>query len=286
MKLCRFAPSAGSPRVGLLSADSRQILDLTSERWPRLDVLLEERGLAARLARADRAGLPTFAVEDVTLLAPVDEQEVWAAGVTYQRSRLARMDESDFSAIAYDRVYRAARPEIFFKSVAHKVVGPGAPIGIRRDSKWNVPEPELALIFNSRGERVGYTAGNDVSSRDIEGANLLYLPQAKVYDRACALGPWVVVGESEAAARRWTVTLEIRRRGRKIFSGSTQVARIRRRFAELGGYLFRSQTFARGAVLLTGTGIVPDAPFTLRRGDGVTVAISGIGALVNPVTVV
>jgi 2-dehydro-3-deoxy-D-arabinonate dehydratase len=149
-----------------------------------------------------------------------------------------------------------------------------------------VPEPELALVFNSRGERVGYTAGNDVSSRDIEGANLLYLPQAKVYDRACALGPWVVVGESEAAARRWTVTLEIRRRGRKIFSGSTPVSRIRRRFADLGSYLFRSQTFARGAVLLTGTGIVPDAPFTLRRGDEVTVAISGVGALVNPVTVV
>jgi 2-dehydro-3-deoxy-D-arabinonate dehydratase len=286
MKLCRFAIGAHGPRIGLLSADERRVGDLTSDRWPRLDVLLEERGLIRRLAQLDRAGLPQRAVEDITLLPPVDEQEVWAAGVTYQRSRLARMDESDFSAVAYDRVYRAARPELFFKSVANKVVGPGSPIGIRRDSAWNVPEPELALIFNSRGERVGYTAGNDVSSRDIEGANLLYLPQAKVYDRACALGPWVVVGESEAAARRWTVTLGIRRRGRNIFSGSTPVARIRRTFAELGGYLFRSQTFARGAVLLTGTGIVPDAPFTLKRGDEVTVAISGIGALVNPVTVV
>src|SRR5690606_12816937 len=139
----------------------------------------------------------------VRLHAPVERQEVWAAGVTYLRSKTARMEESDFSATAYDRVYDAERPEIFFKALAEKVVPTGEPVGIRRDARWNVPEPELALVFSSRGEVLGYTVGNDMSSRDIEGENLLYLPQAKTYYRSCALGPWITLGTPEVAAREW-----------------------------------------------------------------------------------
>jgi 2-dehydro-3-deoxy-D-arabinonate dehydratase len=196
------------------------------------------------------------------------------------------MEESDFSATAYDRVYDAARPEIFFKSLPDKVVPAGEPVGIRRDSTWNVPEPELALVLSSRGQVVGYTIGNDMSSRSIEGENLLYLPQAKTYARSCALGPWIVLGTPEAAARAWSISLEIHRDGTTVFGGTTSVGQIKRTFDELAGFLFRSQVFPHGAVLLTGTGIVPDESFTLRAGDEVTIGISGIGRLSNPVTVV
>jgi 2-dehydro-3-deoxy-D-arabinonate dehydratase len=216
----------------------------------------------------------------------VESQEVWAAGVTYLRSKQARMEESDFSARAYDHVYEAARPEIFFKSVPEKVVSPGEPVGIRRDARWNVPEPELTLVINSSGSLVGFTIGNDMSSRDIEGENLLYLPQAKIYTGSCAIGPWVVVGASEADVRQWTIELEIRRAGAVVFAGETGVDRIKRAFGELVDYLFRSQAFPRGAMLLTGAGIVPPDAFTLGEGDRVRIAISGIGALENPVTVV
>src|SRR5262249_49656067 len=157
------------------------------------------------------AGLPQVSISAIRFLAPVERQEVWAAGVTYLRSKTARMEESDFSANAYDRVYDAPRPELFFKASAEKVVGPGEEVGIRKDSKWNVPEPELALVFNSRGVIVGYTIGNDMSSRDIEGENLLYLPQAKTYSRSCALGPWIHVGSTEATVREWNIQLAIRR---------------------------------------------------------------------------
>ena len=220
------------------------------------------------------------------LLPPVERQEVWAAGVTYLRSKTARMEESDFSATAYDRVYEAARPEIFFKAVAEKVVGPGDGVGIRGDARWNVPEPELALVMNARGDIVGCTIGNDMSSRDIEGENLLYLPQAKVYDRSCGLGPWIVLGCDEAEARGWTVSITIDRAGREVFSGRTRIDQIKRSFAELAGYLWRSQSFPHGAVLLTGTGVVPDESFTLAAADRVSITIDGIGTLDNPVVVV
>mgnify|MGYP003320368067 CR=1 FL=1 len=195
----------------------------------------------------------------------------------------ARMEESDFSANAYDLVYQAARPEIFFKSLPEKVAGPGEAVGIREDSKWNVPEPELTLVVNSRKELVGYTIGNDMSSRDIEGENLLYLPQAKVYDRSCAVGPWLVLGESEAAVREWTIGVEIVREGSAVFEGETIIGNIKRTFDELVDYLCRSQTFQNGAMLLTGTGVVPDDDFTLEEGDTVRIHISGIGCLNNPV---
>ena len=179
------------------------------------------------------------------------------AGVTYLRSKTARMEESNFSASAYDKVYSAERPEIFFKSLAEKVAATGEEVGIRSDARWNVPEPELALVLNSKGKIAGYTVGNDMSSRDIEGENLLYLPQAKTYHRSCALGPWMTLGATEAEARQWTIQLEIRRDGQRVFAGETSVAQIKRRFEELASFLFRCQRFPYGAVLLTGTGIVP-----------------------------
>jgi 2-dehydro-3-deoxy-D-arabinonate dehydratase len=193
------------------------------------------------------------------------------------------MGESNFSAAAYDRVYSASRPEIFFKSLPEKVVGPGEAVGIRTDAQWNVPEPELALVVNSKGTIVGYTIGNDMSSRDIEGENLLYLPQAKIYDRSCAIGPCIVVGSTETIARTWAITLQIYRRGRSIFQGQTRVNQIKRPFEELASYLYRSQTFPHGAVLLTGTGIVPEDSFTLQPEDRIRIEVSGIGVLENSV---
>ena len=227
-----------------------------------------------------------FPIAEVELLAPVERQEVWAAGVTYLRSRNARMEESDFSATAYDRVYEAVRPEIFFKSLGEKTVGTRDAVGIRGDASWNVPEPELALVMNARGRLVGCTIGNDMSSRDIEGENLLYLPQAKVYDRSCGLGPWIVLENDERAIRRWGISVTITRDGREVFAGRTGIDQIKRSFADLTGHLWRSQTFPHGVVLLTGTGVVPDESFTLAEGDGVTIEIDGIGRLENTVRVV
>jgi 2-dehydro-3-deoxy-D-arabinonate dehydratase len=216
----------------------------------------------------------------------VEGQEVWAAGVTYLRSKTARMEESDFSANAYDLVYEADRPELFLKSLPEKVAGPSEAVGIRADSKWNVPEPELVLMVNSRKELVGFTIGNDMSSRDIEGANLLYLPQAKVYDRSCAVGPWVVLGASEAEAREWSIGVEIVRDDVTVFNGKTSIDNIKRSFDELTDYLCRSQTFPNGAMLLTGTGVVPPDDFTLAAGDVIRITVSGIGVLENTVAVV
>ena len=196
------------------------------------------------------------------------------------------MEESNFSATAYDRVYEAERPELFFKSLGEKVAGPEEPVGIRRDARWSVPEPELALVLNSRGRIVGCTIGNDMSSRDIEGENLLYLPQAKIYSRSCALGPWITLGSPEKAVRDWTIRIQIRRGSQSVFEGQTSVGQIKRGFEELAGYLFRCQDFPHGAVLLTGTGIVPPEAFTLQERDEIEIQISGIGILRNSVVVV
>lgn len=285
MKLCRFEQGQGSPRIGCLVGNA-QLLDLSAAGVKEMEPLLESDDCMARLEKLASGKLPQLALSDVRLLAPVERQEVWAAGVTYLRSKKARMDESEFSATAYDRVYDAQRPELFFKALAEKVVAVGGPVGIRRDARWSVPEPELALVLNSRGQVVGYTIGNDMSSRDIEGENLLYLPQAKIYQGSCALGPWIEVGATEATAREWRIRLDIRRDGETAFSGETSVGQIKRGFDELAGFLFRSQTFPHGAVLLTGTGIVPPDHFTLREADDVRIEISGIGLLHNPVRTV
>jgi len=283
--LCRFiAPHQTEPRVGLVHAG--EIRDLWTAGVRRLDALLEDADLADRLARLRGVTLPAWPLDQVRLLTPVESQEIWAAGVTYLRSKQARIEESDFSARAYDHVYEAPRPEIFFKALPEKVVASGEAVGIRRDARWNVPEPELTLVLNSSGSIVGFTIGNDMSSRDIEGENLLYLPQAKIYTGSCAIGPWVIVGVREDDARQWTIRLEIDRGGETVFAGDTRVDQIKRSFGELAEYLFRSQAFPRGAMLLTGAGIVPPDAFTLAAGDHVRITISGIGTLANPVAVV
>jgi 2-dehydro-3-deoxy-D-arabinonate dehydratase len=250
-----------------------------------LDALLARDDLQTYLASRLKAGATHSQVDESKLLAPVGTQEVWAAGVTYLRSRAARMAESQDAGGGdfYDRVYSAERPELFFKALAHKVVGPGAAVGIRSDATWNVPEPELALVIGPSGTIVGYTIGNDMSSRDIEGQNPLYLPQAKVYNRSCALGPGILVtGETLPVETRITVTIE--RGAEKAFAGETSLAQMKRKPQELVEYLYRDQTFSAGAFLLTGTGVVPPDSFTLKRGDVIRIAIDGIGVLANPVT--
>jgi 2-dehydro-3-deoxy-D-arabinonate dehydratase len=282
MKLFRFLDANSRIATGVLFPDGRAV-DLSSTGCCSFNSCLESEDPVGDLDRIARRELSTLDLGSIRFLPPVERQEIWAAGVTYLRSKSARMDESDFSASAYDRVYSASRPELFFKSMPEKVVAHTQPVGIRRDARWSVPEPELALILTSRGRIAGYTIGNDMSSRDIEGENLLYLPQAKVYARSCALGPWCTMGVSESEARSWTVSLEIERQGQMVFSAQTSIDQIKRSFTELTEYLFRSQHFPHGAVLLTGTGIVPPNDFTLQTGDRIRMAISGIGTLENSV---
>src|SRR6267142_293524 len=285
MKLCRFETSEGIVHIGLIT-DEPVLVDLSVGKIESLNNLFESPDLVVELANLAKQNLPRHSLAEVRLLAPVDQQEVWAVGVTYLRSKKARMEESDFSATAYDRVYDAPRPELFFKSMPEKVVGPGDAVGIRSDAKWSVPEPELAFVINSLGSIVGFTIGNDMSSRDIEGENLLYLPQAKIYEKSCAVGPVVLVGASEAEARTWKIQLAIERRGAPVFEGETSVGQIKRSFCELVKFLFRSQKFPHGAILLTGTGVVPPDTFTLQRDDKIRISISGIGILENTVAVV
>ena len=285
VKVCRFVARDSAVRIGLI-ADGTEIVDLTPAGITTLSHVLESPDPLGLLSDVDRKGLPRFGVAGVILRPPVERQEVWAAGVTYLRSKTARMEESDFSATAYDRVYDADRPEIFFKAIAEKVVATGEAVGIRRDARWSVPEPEFALVINSRGKIVGCTIGNDMSSRDIEGENLLYLPQAKVYDRSCALGPYIRLGVKESDARDWTVRSTIIRGGAPVFTGETRLGNIKRSFDELAGYLCRSQSFPHGAVLLTGTGIVPPDDFTLNEHDVVEIEIAPIGILRNSVVIV
>lgn len=247
-----------------------------------LDALFESDAPAALAYEA--ASLRAEAPRPEELLAPVQSQEVWAAGVTYLRSRDARMEESEGSGAnrLYDLVYEADRPELFFKATARRVIGPGQPVRIRRDGTWNVPEPELTLALNSAGRLIGYTVGNDMSSRDIEGENPLYLPQAKIYTGSCALGPALVLTEEPLPATT-AITLAIHRDGRIVFEGATALDRMKRQLTELAGWLFRENDFPQGAYLMTGTGIVPPATFTLQNGDVVRIEIAGLGVLENPV---
>lgn len=285
MKICRFLTSQRETRVGLLTPQ-KHVLDLSIAGVNSLTSLLESENPLQQLDALSQRDLPRFSLDQIRLLSPVERQEVWAAGVTYLRSRTARMEESNFSANAYDRVYSAQRPEIFFKSIPEKVVGPEESVGIREDAKWNVPEPELALVINSRGIIVGYSIANDMSSRDIEGENLLYLPQAKIYTRSCAVGPCIVVGPTETTARTWTIGLQIYRGGKIVFEGQTSVNQIKRPFEEMVSYLKRSQIFPYGAVLLSGTGIVPADNFTLQPDDTIRIEVNGIGVLKNTVMIV
>ena len=221
---------------------------------------------------------------DVELLAPVDGRtEVWAAGVTYERSRDARVVESEHEADVYERVYTAERPELFFKSAAWRVVGPGGPVSVRADSEVDVPEPELAAVLNHAGEVAGYTICNDMSSRSIEGQNPLYLPQAKIYLGGCAVGPWIRPAWELPDPYALTIEMSISRAGAVAWTGSTSTGGLRRRVTELAGYLFREDAFPDGVVLSTGTCLVPDLPFTLQAGDEISIRIDEIGELTNPV---
>jgi 2-dehydro-3-deoxy-D-arabinonate dehydratase len=245
------------------------------------DDLISSSDLYARVRSVIRNGAAS-SFDAATVLAPVVSQEVWAAGVTYYRSRNARIDESKDAGGGsfYDRVYAAERPELFFKATGRRVVGPGSAVRIRSDAKWSVPEPELTLLMNPAGEIVAYTIGNDMSSRDIEGENPLYLPQAKVYDGSCALGPCMLLS-TEPLDKATTIQMEIARQGKTVFTGSTTLAELKRDPKDLAKFLFRDNTFAQGVFLMTGTGIVPANDFTLTSGDAIRIGIEGIGALEN-----
>jgi 2-dehydro-3-deoxy-D-arabinonate dehydratase len=243
-----------------------------------LEQALEAAEQVTTLAEANQVPNPAA----VHLLKPTDDQEIWAAGVTYERSRVAREEESAGSGI-YDRVYTAPRPEIFFKATPSRTVGPHEAVVVRADSGWNVPEPELALVINPALELVGFTVGNDMSSRDIEGENPLYLPQAKMYARCCALGPLVALRGTLADPRQLTISIMITRDNTTLFQAEVSTNKIVRSYADLISYLGRDNLFPEGVVLLTGTGIVPPDAITLEGGDTVAITIEGIGTLVNPV---
>ncbi|HZS04580.1 MAG TPA: fumarylacetoacetate hydrolase family protein [Blastocatellia bacterium] len=269
-------------KQGVVVEDCGQFIRLPDEDW---DHLLNHPELIPALTSRTRrlSHLPSFSPE-TDILAPIGSQEVWAAGVTYYRSRTARMEESKDAGGGsfYDRVYSADRPELFFKATPHRVAGHRQEVRIRQDSKWNVPEPELALVINSAGRIVGYTVGNDMSSRDIEGENPLYLPQAKVYSQSCGLGPGILLRD-EPLPDATEIRLEIVRAGASAFAGQTTLAAMKRKPQELVDYLLRDNSFPQGCFLLTGTGIVPPDEFTLDHGDEIRITIDRIGTLVNRV---
>lgn len=284
MHLVRFvAPIGGEPRARVGAQLGDRIVPLSvgalAELW-RLP-LAELRPL---LDQAASVGGETFGPTEVQLLPPVDGRtEVWACGVTYEVSREARVEESRHAATVYERVYDAERPELFFKSAAWRVSGHGQPIAIREDSALDVPEPEVALVVNRFAEVVGLTACNDVSSRSIEGENPLYLPQAKIYLGSCALGPAVLPIWEVADPYDVAIGLAIERSGQVVWQGEASTARLHRRFEDLVAYLYRADRHPDGAVLSTGTCLVPEAPFSLEPGDVVHVSVSGVGVLSNRV---
>jgi len=267
-------------RHRIVVEDAERFYPINASSW---DDLVSREDLSDHLRHLIHGAQP----EDdllTDLLAPIGSQEVWAAGVTYYRSRDARMEESKSAGGGdfYDRVYHAKRPELFFKATPHRVVGPGAKVAIRSDATWSVPEPELTLFVSPGGKITGYTIGNDMSSRDIEGENPLYLPQAKVYDRSCALGPCLLVAD-EPLPLATEIAIEIRRGSQPVFSGATTLKEMKRKPEELVEYLYRSTSFPRGCFLLTGTGIVPPDSFTLQSGDEIRITIPPIGTLANMV---
>jgi 2-dehydro-3-deoxy-D-arabinonate dehydratase len=264
--------------AGAFVEEDDRFYPVASSDW---DELICSVDLSARMRRA-AGGTPFDSFEPASILAPIVSQEVWAAGVTYYRSRNARMEESKTSGGGgfYDLVYAAERPELFFKATGRRVVGPNHAVRIRSDAKWSVPEPELTLLINPAGEIIGYTIGNDMSSRDIEGENPLYLPQAKVYDGSCALGPCVLL-TPEPLPKSTKIELQIVRRGENVFAESTTLAELKRDPKQLAEFLFRDNSFPHGAFLMTGTGIVPKDDFSLNHSDRIRIAIDGIGVLEN-----
>jgi 2-dehydro-3-deoxy-D-arabinonate dehydratase len=284
MQLCKFQLVDGEIGVGALREGRvHRIVPKDTLSMLRLSDLLDLIDPGADIGDLTEDRAQSYALEEVTLLPPIDYQEVWAAGVTYKRSQEARERESAGAARFYDLVYSASRPELFLKATARRVVGTGQSVRIRRDSKWSVPEPELALMISPRMRIVGYTIGNDMSARDIEGENPLYLPQAKIYNGSCSLGPVVTRPRAMPPLHEVGIRLRIERTGRSIFEGSTSLAAMNRKLEDLVFWLGQENSFPDGVVLLTGTGIVPPDDFALAHGDLVIIEIDGIGRLVNPV---
>lgn len=265
---------------GIFVEEENNFYPIPTTGWDELIARVDLHGYVRAAIGRD----PVQQFDPATILAPAANQEVWAAGVTYYRSRNARMEESKDAGGGnfYDRVYSAERPELFFKATGRRVMGPNDPVRIRSDAKWSVPEPELTLLIHPTGGIVGYTIGNDMSSRDIEGENPLYLPQAKVYDGSCALGPGILLA-SEPLAKSTAIHLEITRAGKPVFAGHTTLAELKRDPKQLVEYLFRDNTFDYGVFLMTGTGIVPGDDFTLLSGDAIRISIDQIGLLENRV---
>ncbi|MEX2600209.1 MAG: fumarylacetoacetate hydrolase family protein [Balneolaceae bacterium] len=269
-------------RMVLLNMENQYVR--IPDEW---DSLLNRPDLHQYLQTAE---FDSVSVEDAAsmirdeLLPPIGTQEIWASGVTYYRSREARMDEAKKSGGSdfYDRVYDAERPELFFKATPHRVAGSGEAVRIRKDSHWNVPEPELTLLVNAAGKIIGYTVGNDMSSRDIEGENPLYLPQAKTYDRSAAIGPCLFISESPLSDTS-VIGLEIWRDGVVVFQEEIALNQMKRKPDELVRYLYRESSFPAGCFLMTGTGIVPPNDFTLQHEDEIRITIEPIGTLVNVV---
>jgi 2-dehydro-3-deoxy-D-arabinonate dehydratase len=284
MQLAKVQMKTGEVRVGMLAGDHVRLLAQDEAAGIRsLSDILHVENPRDLLQGLRNGSSPAIPLAEVTLLAPIDQQEVWAAGVTYKRSREARERESVGAARFYDLVYTASRPELFFKATPHRVVGPGAAVRIRGDSRWSVPEPELALVLSPRLELAGYTIGNDMSARDIEGENPLYLPQAKVYNQCCALGPFITLADSMPSPDQVSIHLRIDRAGTPVFDGSTSLSAMARPLDDLIAWLGRDNQFPKGVILLTGTGIVPPDDFTLMSGDVVSIEIAGIGCLTNRV---
>ena len=268
-------------RNGNYIVDQNACYRVEEESW---DALIAREDLDAYCRAVVERSRKVEAFAEASVLAPIESQEVWASGVTYYRSRSARIEESkdagggDF----YDRVYSAPRPELFFKATGRRVVGPNDKVRIRSDAKWSVPEPELTLLISPKGKITGYTIGNDMSSRDIEGENPLYLPQAKVYDGSCALGPCIFVSPKPLPAETG-IGIEILRGGKAAFSGTTALTELKRDPQTLADFLYRDNSFPHGSFLMTGTGIVPPDSFTLAGGDRISITIAPIGVLTNEV---
>jgi 2-dehydro-3-deoxy-D-arabinonate dehydratase len=279
VRLVRFQVNGHGTRAGVLEGGTVTEFAAVGSLADLLALPLDQ--IRAACANPGGAVIPAARAQ---LLAPVDGRtEVWAAGVTYERSRTARMAESEHSADIYDRVYAAQRPELFFKSAAWRVSGPGQPVSVRMDSTIDVPEPELAVVLNAAGAVAGYTICNDMSSRSIEGENPLYLPQAKIYLGGCAVGPWLVPAWEVPDPYALTIELTITRNGAAAWKGSASTSSLHRKIDELAAYLFRADDFPAGVILSTGTSVVPELPFTLEAGDEVRIRIPGIGELANPV---
>ncbi len=284
MKLAKVRLTNGDIRVASVEDQHVWLLDLSRSSTIRcLADILHDNDPAATAQRLVDDSADPLPAGTVKFLAPIDSQEVWAAGVTYKRSQVARMEESESGASHYDKVYTAPRPELFFKGNARHCSGPGEPVRVRQDSRWTVPEPEFTLVVSPTGKLVGYTIGNDMSARDIEGENPLYLPQAKVYNQCCGLGPCVLLADQSLNRDATKVILTIHRAGRQAFRGETHLGMIVRGFEELIGWLIRENDLPDGAFLLTGTGVVPPDDFTLEDGDSVSIEITGVGTLTNPV---